>query len=278
MTGSGKWPLGPDETLIPAHPALAEPACRLVALTRVRNEALILPDTLDHVARFADAIVAYDDASTDRTLELLLGHPKVAYVVANRRWQSGVDARLLAETRHRGLLLELVRERFAAQWCFCFDADERYVGDVRGLTEGLPASVDGVRVRLFDAYMTADDAQAFPGTRPLLDFRRHFGPERRDILMLWRNQPHIRFDGLDRREPYGAESCVVDLHCQHYGKALSIEHWEATCDYYVRNFPEDPYGRKWRARKGKAIHQLSDFGRPLHPWGKDLFDVAVLIG
>ena len=48
----------------------------LIGVTRVRNEALILRDTLDYVGKHVDAIIAYDDASTDRTLEILRRHPK----------------------------------------------------------------------------------------------------------------------------------------------------------------------------------------------------------
>jgi hypothetical protein len=43
----------------------------LVGITRDRNEALILRDTLQYVGQHVDAIVAYDDASTDRTPEIL---------------------------------------------------------------------------------------------------------------------------------------------------------------------------------------------------------------
>jgi hypothetical protein len=38
-------------------------------MTRVRNKALILGDALEFVGRHVDAIIAYDDASADRTLE-----------------------------------------------------------------------------------------------------------------------------------------------------------------------------------------------------------------
>ena len=61
------------------------------------------------------------------------------------------------------------------------------------------------------------------------------------------------------------------LYCQHYGKSLSIDHWEETCDYYMRHFPFDTYGRKWRDRKIRAIHTQSDFMRPLYEWGDTLF-------
>jgi len=77
----------------------------LIGITRVRNEALILGDTLDFVSRHVDAIIAYDDASTDRTVDLLRNHPKVALILANGAWEPDVKARRMAEHRHRQLLL-----------------------------------------------------------------------------------------------------------------------------------------------------------------------------
>ncbi len=70
-------------------------------------------------------------------------------------------------------------------------------------------------------------------------------------------------------------SVETGLYCQHYGKSLSIAHWEETCDYYVQHFPYETYGAKWEARKGKGVHTLSDFGHRLHAWGKELFANAV---
>ena len=55
------------------------------------------------------------------------------------------------------------------------------------------------------------------------------------------------------------------------GKSLWVEHWEETCDYYIKQFTFDTYGRKWLARKGQAIHTQSDFMRPLYEWGGTLF-------
>jgi hypothetical protein len=156
--------------------------------------------------------------------------------------------------------------------------DERVAGDLRAFTEATHFSdCDGVRIELFDAYMTPDDQAPYQAGRELLDFRRFFGPERRDILMLWRNRPEVSFAQHHKREPAGIERVVTGLHCQHYGKALSIEHWEETCDYYIRHFPFDTYGRKWRDRKGQAIHTQSDFMRPLYEWGDTLFANAVRI-
>lgn len=249
----------------------------LIVLLRVRNEESILEDTLDHLSKFADIIVAYDDASIDNTLNILKSHPKVGLVVENKVWLSKVDDRLLAETRHRGLLLQEARKRWNFLWCMCCDADERYVGNIRrfvmdGNYKCLP---DAIRIQLFDAYMTPSDSEPFMSGQRLLGFRKYFGPERRDVLMLWKNSELVSYCGLDSREPIVPGTVDTRFYCQHYGKSLSVEHWESTCDYYINHFPYEPYGKKWAARKGKAIHLKSDFGRALFPWGETLFQNSV---
>jgi glycosyltransferase involved in cell wall biosynthesis len=271
-----RWDLRASERIVAGNEALLGKKHFLVGLTRVRNEALLLPDTLDYLAEHVDAIVAYDDASTDDTVDILRAHPKVALIVANRSWEKDIAARGLAEGRHRGLLLEMARAQLPHDWMLCFDPDERITGDLRGFVGGLAEDAcDAVRVRLFDAYMTPDDHAPYRQGLPLLNFRRCYGPEERDILMLWRNRPEIGFAEGDGRTPRGMSNVKTALFCQHYGKSLSIEHWEETCDYYIRHFPYETYGKKWMARKGKAIHIESDFGRPLYEWGETLFASAV---
>jgi glycosyltransferase involved in cell wall biosynthesis len=277
-TGASSWQLRDSERLIPGNEGLLDRKHFLVGITRLRNESLILRDSLDYLGKHVDAIVAYDDASTDRTVEILHSHPKVALIVANGSWEEDIKARRLAEGRHRGLLLQIARAQMQFDWMFCFDPDERVTGDLRGFVGGLRADdCDAVRTRLFDAYMSPDDLEPYRPDRELLDFRRFFGPEQRDILMLWRNRPEIFFAEHHAREPGGIERVRTDLYCQHYGKSLSVDHWEETCDYYIRHFPFDTYGRKWSERKGGAIHTQSDFKRPLYEWGDTLFANAVRI-
>jgi hypothetical protein len=275
---TGNWQLRDCEQIITGNARLLGQKHFLIGITRLRNEALILRDTLDYVGKHLDAIVAYDDASTDLTLEILRDHPKVALVVTNGSWEQDIKSRRIAEGRHRGLLLQIARAQFQFDWIFCFDPDERVTGDLRGCAEGLHAGdCEGVQVQLFDAYMTPDDCAPYRPDCPLLGFRRFFGPEQRNILMLWRNRPQIFFAEQHAREPGGMERVQVSLYCQHYGKSLSVEHWEETCDYYIRHFPFDTYGRKWLDRKGRAIHTQSDFMRPLYEWGDTLFANAVRI-
>lgn len=275
MTG-GEWQLREQEEIIAGNEALLGKKHLLVAMTRMRNEALILPDTLDYLADQVDAIIAYDDTSTDQSIEILRAHPKVALIVANRIWQSDVSERTRAEARHRGLLMGLARAELPHEWMFCFDPDERVSGDIRSTVQGQSAQAcDAIRAALFDAYMTVEDKEPYTPDRKLLDFRRSYGPERREILMLWRDHPGIRFVEGGGRIPVGISKPRTELYCQHYGKSLSVSHWEETCDYYIRYFPPETYGKKWQARKGKAIHTESDFGRPLYPWGEQLFANAV---
>jgi hypothetical protein len=275
--GSGAWRLRDAEQIIKGNEGLLGREHFLVGMTRVRNEALILPDTLDYLAPHVDAIVAYDDASTDATVDILRSHPKVALIVANRAWEPDAEARKRAEGRHRGLLLDIARQELPHDWMLCFDPDERVTGNLRRYVRGLGDESDSVRVRLFDAYLTPYDHEPYRADLKLLNFRKYYGPEERDILMLWRNLPEIGFAEGDGRTPRGMRRVRIDLRCQHYGKSLSLEHWEETCDYYIRHFPYETYGKKWEARKGKAIHTESDFGRPLYAWGNLLFENAVRI-
>jgi glycosyltransferase involved in cell wall biosynthesis len=275
---TSSWQLRDSERIIQGNESLLGRQHLLVAMTRVRNEALILPDTLDYLGNQVDAIIVYDDASTDRTVEILREHPKVALVIANQSWEQDVAARKQAEGRHRGLLLDIARTELPHDWMLCFDPDERVTGNLREFVSGLNMDdCDAVRVRLFDAYMTPDDHAPYRSDLALLDFRRFYGPEQRDILMLWRNRPEIGFAEGHGRTPGGMRHIKTDLYCQHYGKSLSVEHWEETCDYYIRHFPFETYGKKWTERKGRAIHTLSDFGRPLYAWGEALFANAVRI-
>jgi glycosyltransferase involved in cell wall biosynthesis len=276
MTGRRNWQLRDSERIVTGNEALLGKNHVLLGLTRVRNEALLLPDTLDHLSGQVDAIVAYDDASTDDTVEILRAHPKVAFVVANQAWEQDIDARKLAEGRHRGLLLEMARSQLPHDWMLCFDPDERVTANLRSFVGGLQHDAcDAVRVQLFDAYMTAEDHAPYTSGRALLDFRRFYGPEQRDILMLFRNRPEIVWAEGDGRTPRGMRTVKTELYCQHYGKSLSVAHWEETCDYYIRHFPYETYGKKWLERKGKAIHTVSDFNRPLYEWGESLFANAV---
>lgn len=233
---------------------------KIVGITRVRNEQLILKDTLKHIGKIADVIIALDDDSDDKTKDILKSDKKVIKIISKDKWSLN---RVEQETEHRRILFEEAKE-LTPQWVFYFDADERFEIDRQELLE-LPEAVDGVRIQLFDAYITQNDFESYKGNKCLWGFRKYFGQERRDILMLFRCNKEIEFINLDAREPVGCKNIVTMFYCQHYGKAISIEQWEETCNYYCTYFPE-PYCSKWAARKNKAVHSKSDFDTELLRW------------
>ena len=142
------WQLRDSERIIVGNAALLAQQHFLIGITRVRNEALILRDSLDFVGQHVDAIVAYDDASTDQTLDVFRSHPKVVLILANGSWEADVKARKMAEHRHRQLLLQTARARLQFDWMFCFDPDERVTGNLRGFAGGNAPSCDAARGRL----------------------------------------------------------------------------------------------------------------------------------
>ena len=121
---------------------------KLVCLLPARNSEADLPGYLASVERFADAIVALDDGSGDRTRELLEAHPLVEAVLANRPratytgWDDGAN-------RNRLLAAAAALE---PDWILSLDADERLdpadAQALRGFLEGdaLPGFAYGFRV------------------------------------------------------------------------------------------------------------------------------------
>lgn len=226
----------------------------LIGITRVRNESLIIEDTLKHFLERVDHIVLYDDASTDDTVEIASSFDRVT-VLQGAQWNTD---RATEETRHRRIALTQAA-RTGAKWCLCFDADERLYGDLPAMDAGAP---DGYRLQLFDGYMTPTLKMEYQSGRLEL-LPRMWGPERRDILMLFRVEG-ARFIGLDQREPVIAGPVErTQTFVKHFGKCISVHQWEETCEYYSR-WPK--YAEKWNARRGKAIHTVSDFGRELYKW------------
>jgi glycosyltransferase involved in cell wall biosynthesis len=239
---------------------------KLVAMLRVRNEAKLIADTLRHLDEHTDGVVIYDDFSEDATVECIeRSDARVLSLIRGRRWE---EDRASEETRHRQLLMdEAVAHK--ADWVLCIDADERLDGQVRPLLTEAAGSVDGFRLRLFDAYMTPE-LRADYTNGELAHLERMFGPEERKILMLWKATSSFGFRGRKQpqREPvFGLRTRVVDapVCIKHFGKAISVEEWELTCRLYRDHFPE-PYSAKWAERIGRAIHTSSDEGRPLVSW------------
>ena len=241
---------------------------RIIGLIRERNEALILDDTLTELEKIVDGFILLDDNSDDNSVEIAKKHPKCLAIVHHKKTAGG--DRSMEESIHRQLLLDEAR-KYNPAWLFYQDADER-VEDTKAFRDFMLDNIDNpdvssIKLSLFDAYMTKGDEEPYTAGR-LFNFRKMFGQERRDILMAWKNMPEATFmTHADMREPDRIDysKAITKFYVQHYGKAISEEQWEETCDYYVAHFPQ--YAEKWAERKGKAVHdKLSDFGTALMTW------------
>lgn len=120
---------------------------QLVCLLPARNAVADLPGFFASAARFADAVVALDDGSTDETAELLAAHPLVIRLLRNPRRP---DYRGWNDAANRNRLLAAAAE-FDPGWIVSVDADERIdAEDARALrdflaSDALPGLAYGFR-------------------------------------------------------------------------------------------------------------------------------------
>ena len=104
----------------------------LVCLLPVRNGEQDLPGYFESARRFADAVVAIDDGSTDATRELLESEPLVETVLTNppRDDYAGWN-----DSENRNRLLDAAAA-LRPDWILSLDADERIdAGDAAALQE-----------------------------------------------------------------------------------------------------------------------------------------------
>lgn len=187
-------------------------------------------------------------------------HPAVRFSLAQAHWTGQPH---LEESRQRQILVQLALHR-EAEWVLLFDADDYAYFDGIDFTAGV------YRLRAFDFYITSEDVD-----KPYYE-REWMGPEYRDIMMLFRVHGGIHFRPAGYgREPWNTKPPRVNGgFVKHYAKAISVDRWEEKCDFYAKYYKS--YARKWANRKGKAIHTVSDWGRPLMKWG-DRFDEERLV-
>ena len=226
---------------------------KILGLTRVRNEAAIMQDTLDHMATFCSEVIVYDDCSTDDTVKICNAHKIVKYVVSGGFWDP--DREKAEHENRQVLFMEAKKLLKPSDWFVYMDADERIVYNWELLKD---PTINYVRMKLFDFYITKADVN--------LNYkeREFVGVEYRLILMAFRLSACDGYHNPDQRECTVKGNGVNDGFVKHYGKAISVEQWNETCDYYSKHFPR--YAEKWKKRIGKAIHVVSDFGTPLIKW------------
>lgn len=230
-------------------------------LIKVRNESAIIKETLDRWATICTGgIYVYDDVSDDNTVEICKNHPAVKAVLEGASWDPDREK---AEWYNRQMaLLRAQQDSGPDDWFVYFDADEHlYNFDQFELFND--PSVKAIACRLYDFYITPEDVEK------KYTEREWVGPEFRTIIFFFRNDPALKYSLPDQRIvtlPEDTGRIPIHGDIKHYGKGFSVEHWEQTCDYYIKFWPK--YSDKWRKRKGKAVHAdyLSDFGNKLIKW------------
>jgi len=233
---------------------------KIVAISRIRNEEHVIKDTLDHLQSLGiNNVYLYDDCSTDKTVEICKEHPIVKDIIEGKTWADNSHTRDVSEGEDRQKPYEKCLEA-NPDYVFCFDADEFADFD------GIDFTHDYYRLRLFDYYATREDKDK------TWKNRKYIGPEFRDITMLFKPTPRVNFI---QREPKGVGgNGKAAGFVKHYSKAFTEQMWEDDCDYYIKYFPR--WAKKWANRKGKFIHDKSDFGRDLIEWG-DRFDETKIV-
>ena len=218
-----------------------------------------MQDTLDHWQRYCTGgIYVYDDKSTDKTVEICKKHPAVKAVIEGQIWDPDRET---AEYQNRQEVLERARQDAAPDdWFVYFDADERLFFDDWKLL--FAPHVKAIACKLYDIYITPEDVQ-----KKYVE-RQWVGPEFRTIVFFFRNSSWLSYDKPDQRVVNLLPNTQIYIagYVKHYGKGLSVQHWEETCDYYINHWPK--YADKWSRRKGKAVKtdMMSDFGNPLIKW------------
>lgn len=234
---------------------------KIIGLIKMRNESAIIKDTLDHWARICTGgIYVYDDVSTDNTVQICREHPAVKDVIVGSFWDADREK---AEWFTRQMVLTRAKQDADEEtWFVYFDADEHLYNFDKYELFNTPG-INAIACRLYDFYITPEDVNKKYSEREWV------GPEYRTIIFFFKNHPTLKYHLPDQRIVTLPENIgMIPIHgdIKHYGKGFSVEHWEETCDYYIKFWPK--YSDKWRKRKGKAVHveMQSDFGNNLIKW------------
>lgn len=233
----------------------------IVGMTKIRNESLIINDTLDKWGETCTGgIIVLDELSDDNTDEICRQHDSVIDVIFPKTWDHDREK---AEWFNRQMLLDrAMHEADDNTWFVYFDADE-HLYDFTDWDMFNSPHIKAIACRLFDFYITPEDINF------RYDERQWIGPEFRTIDFFFRKQPGLKYHLPDQRAvtlPDTVGDVPIHGDIKHYGKGFSVKEWEKTCDYYIKFWPK--YADKWRRRKGKAVHEnmKSDFGNPLIKW------------
>lgn len=168
-----------------------------------------LPRFLESVGRYCDALIIYDDASTDGSVEYILNwvsSPCTVYLI------EGKENNFSNEIAHKQLMLEKAIE-IKSDWIFWLDCDE--VVEVRGEDGGIRALCENPNI---DAYGFKERNLWRSPCFYRLDNSYNDG----EFSRLWRNTGKLYYNckpGLHQRQyPQGVHDIVTsDIKVIHYG-------------------------------------------------------------
>src|SRR5215210_194189 len=229
-----RWqPRPPDLPVLSAGPGGRKG--RLVCLLPARNAEADLPGWLESARRFADAVVALDDGSTDRTRELLASDPLVEVLLENPRRESyeGWD-----DAANRQRLLDAAAELDPA-WVMSLDADERIdPGDARALRRFVETGARPDVAYGFRVFRMAEDLEHFDRAS-LWAYRLFaYAPGQ------WLPADRLHFvpvpAGIDRRR-----FVETTLRIQHLG-GLTAERRQARFEKYAQADPGNEFQADYR--------------------------------
>ena len=229
-------------------------------IMKVRDESHIIRETLDNWSQYCTAAHVYDDCSEDGTAEICRSHPLVVEVVSSNLFDPNRER---SERFNRQAVLASA-QRFLGKddWLVYADGDEHLFDFPLGVLER--SDVDVVACKSYDAYITPEDATCgWKMRRPWVGPGWEFAP------YFYRNRPWLKFSQPDQRnlQMTSRERLRIEGNVLHWGKGISVEHWERKCRYYSDVFGPK-YQAKWEGRKGKAVQidWKSVYGNPLVRW------------
>ena len=226
--------------------------------SRIYNEESIIQDFIDHYRDIADGgFYFYDDGSDDSTLDILANDPAVKHVIKGKRPVSSSASHNAQNSQRQQIIAAARKDMGPEDYLMLLDADDFLYFDID--LNHIPADV--LTFDAFDLYITEEDKD-----KPWQE-REYVGPEFRTVIMAIKNKAYrgLRNDRTILTNA-GFQMITPAGYLKHVGKAVSVDYWERKCAHYSADNMPTKYKQKWELRKGKAIHKVSDFNRPLLKW------------
>ncbi|UNC91156.1 glycosyltransferase [Candidatus Contubernalis alkaliaceticus] len=203
----------------------------LAAMMPVYNEAAqYLEQTLEHLDKLVEAIVIWDDGSTDNTGEICQSFKKVKYHRSDERLFTQNES--LLRSRLWNLTIQL-----KPQWILALDADENFEERAEAEFRSLLKQQDfqAVDFRLFD-FWNGFQCRVDGGWNPWIKFNRMLVKYDPSLSDQWCQEDlHCgRFPLEYYNIPYAFQS---DLRIKHFGW-MKIEDRQRKYDFYTNKRPK----------------------------------------